>query len=278
MIIFPSLATLPTTVMADVSNIAREPRAARPADTAVCAYGVGHDVWMWSDESEGGYFDLASLTKPLFTVLTVLSLLSARGALDEPVGKILLWLPQESTTPSARQLLTQASGLPAELPTDRAASDVRSWVSAALAEAERDVVASSDVGYWLLGETAATVTGDCLPALFAGAPTATDDAFVFWQAPADTTPGGHHSLAWILAGDALHVVAHDWPPTRLCHTGFTGVSVALDPVSQWVGGLPQQRAPGRGDVGPILRAQRLHHAAAAAHLRATTTNLVPITS
>lgn len=333
-------------VVADLRNIGHRLQATSPADTVACAYGVGHDVRVWYDESEGRYFDLASLTKPLFTAPTVLCLLSARGALDEPVGKTLSWLPQVPATPTARQLLTHAAGLPAELPartSQGAASQVRALVAEAVRAAGRDLVTYSDVGYWLLGELASAAAGDSLSALFARALAAADDSFVFGQAPADrtvpagpaagdsrlvhdpaarrlgpsghagafgtlagvvhavvswldhdwlpedlaegaltcqthATPGGHRSLAWTLAGDPFHAVAHDWPPTTLCHTGFTGVSVALDPVSRWWAVYLSNALPVAGDAGPILKARRLYHASAATHLRATTNDPVLTTS
>jgi len=89
------------------------------------------------------------------------------------------------------------------------------------------------------------------------------------------TPGGHRSLAWTLAGDPFHAVAHDWPPTTLCHTGFTGVSVALDPVSRWWAVYLSNAIPVAADAGPILEARRHFHAAAASHLRATTADPTP---
>lgn len=330
-------------VMAYLRNISHDLQAASPADTVSCAFGVGHDVRAWYDESEGRYFDLASLTKPLFTAPTVLRLHSARGALDKPVGEILPWLPEAPATPTVRQLLTHASGLPAELPAEDDVSQVRAWVVDAVRRAGHDLVTYSDVNYWLLGELASAATGEPLATLFARAPTVADDAFVFGQAPAEWsvpagpevggsrlvhdgaarrlgtsghagafgtlagvvhavmawldrdwmpealdgdaltcqthgTPGGHRSLAWTLAGDPFHAVAHDWPPTTLCHTGFTGVSVALDPVSRWWAVYLSNAVPVARDAGPVLRARRLYHAAAAAHLRATTNSPVPTTS
>jgi hypothetical protein len=71
-----------------------------------------------------------------------------------------------------------------------------------------------------------------------------------------STPGGHRSLAWTLAGDPQHAVAHDGPPTTLCHTGFTVVSVALDPVSPWWAVYLSSAIPVARDAGPILRARR----------------------
>jgi CubicO group peptidase (beta-lactamase class C family) len=87
------------------------------------------------------------------------------------------------------------------------------------------------------------------------------------------TPGGHRSLAWTLAGDPVHVVAHDWPPTTLSHTGFTGVSVALDPVSRWWAVYLSNAIPVDRDADPILVARRHFHAAAAAHLRASSRDM-----
>lgn len=337
MIAFPPPEALPAPVLADLEAIGRRLKAASPADTVACAYGVGRDVRAWYDDSEGRCFDLASLTKPLFTAPTVLGLLAAHGALDEPVAEILAWLPRVPGTPTARALLTHASGLPAELPADGDAAQVRTWV----AQQVRDLAAPSprvlysDVNYWLLGELARACTGEPLPALFARSPTAASGTFSFAQAPADrsvpagpvagsarlphdpaarrlgpsghagafgtlagvvdavvswldgawmpdhlaadaltcqthATPGGHRSLAWTLAGDPFHVVAHDWPPTTLSHTGFTGVSAALDPVSRWWAVYLSNAIPVARDADPILVARRHFHAAAASDLRATT--------
>jgi CubicO group peptidase (beta-lactamase class C family) len=336
-IAFPPPEALPAAVLADLEAIGQRLKAASPADAVACAYGVGHEVRAWYDESDGRYFDLASLTKPLFTAPTVLGLLAAHGALDEPAATTLSWLPQVPGTPTPRALLTHATGLPWELPAEGDASAVRGWV----AEHVREIVVAdvrvlySDVNYWLLGELACALTGEPLPALFARSPTAASGAFLFAQAPADrcvaagpvdgstqlphdpaarrlgpsghagafgtlagvvdatlswldgvwlpeqlatealtcqthATPGGHRSLAWTLAGDPFHVVAHDWPPTTLSHTGFTGVSVALDPVSRWWAVYLSNAIPADRDADPILVARRHFHAVAASHLRAST--------
>lgn len=337
MIAFPPQATLPAGALAECEAIARRLEAASPADTVACAYGVGHDVRLWYDESEGRYFDLASLTKPLFLAPTVLGLLTAPGDLDEPVAKALSWLPRAPGAPTVGALLTHTSGLPAELPADGDAAGVRTWVAEHIHDvaAPGERVVYSDVNYWLLGELACALTGEPLHALFARSPTAASGAFSFGQAPADrsvpagplaggvrlphdpaarrlglsghagafgtlagvvdavlhwldggwlpeslaaaavtcqthATPGGHRSLAWTLAGDPFHVVAHDWPPTTLSHTGFTGVSVALDPVSRWWAVYLSNAIPVAGDADPILAARRYFHAAAASHLSATT--------
>lgn len=328
------LVSAPEAVMAELRGIGDRLRAASPADTVACAYGIGRDVLVWYDESDGQYFDLASLTKPLFTAPTVLKLLADHGALDEPVERVLSWLPGGSTAPTARDLLTHASGLPAELPADGDESQVRVWVAEAVREAKSGTVTYSDVNYWLLGQIVSAMTRTPLAELFAEMSAASDGSFVFGHAPADRSvhagpvvdgrrlvhdgaarrlglcghagafgtlrgvvqavmswlerdwlseplsgatvtcqthamPGGHRSLAWTLAGDPFHAVAHDWPPTTLCHTGFTGVSVALDPASQWWAVYLSNAIPIARDAGPILQARRLYHAHAAAHLNAT---------
>jgi CubicO group peptidase (beta-lactamase class C family) len=337
MIAFPPPETLPAAVLEDLKAIAHRLQATSPADAVACAFGVGHDVQVWYDESDGRFFDLASLTKPLFTTPTVLGLLTTRGALDESAAKTLAWLPQVPGTPTARALLTHATGLPWELPAEGDASEVRSWAAEHVrGVAVADVrVLYSDANYWLLGELACALTGEPLPALFARSPTATSGGFSFARAPADrcvsagpvdgstqlphdpaarrlgpsghagafgtlagvvdavlswldgawlpeqlatealtcqthATPGGHRSLAWTLAGDPFHVVAHDWPPTTLSHTGFTGVSVALDPVSRWWAVYLSNAIPVARDADPILVARRHFHAAAASHLRSAT--------
>jgi len=337
MIAFPPTETLPGAALAELDAIAARLKAASPADTVACAYGAGPDVLAWRDESDGRWFDLASLTKPLFMAPTALGLLAAPGALDEPISTTLAWLPQAPGTPTPRALLTHATGLPWELPAAGDAAAVRGWVAEhvrAVDPAEVRVL-YSDVNYWLLGELACALAGEPLHALFARAPTAASGAFRFGEAPADrsvaagplagdvrlthdpaarrlgpsghagafgtlagvvdavlswldgewlpaslaaaalacqthATPGGHRSLAWTLAGDPFHVVAHDWPTTTLSHTGFTGVSVALDPVSRWWAVYLSNAIPVERDADPILVARRRFHAAAAAHLRATT--------
>ncbi|WP_233506813.1 serine hydrolase domain-containing protein [Jiangella anatolica] len=292
------------------------------------AYGVGAEVCARSDDSAGGYFDLASLTKPLFTAQAVLTHL----ALDEPVA--LDWLPPAPGCVTVWSLLTHAARLPAELPAAGGRSDVHAWLAARVAEAadRPDWVTYSDPSYWLLGELVAARTGRPLHALFAATPAAERGGFRFGAAPAEpavpagpvdggrqlphdpaarrlgpsghagafgtldgviaavaswldprwlpaplaepaltclthATPGGHRSLAWTLAGDPFHVVAHDWPPTTLCHTGFTGVSVALDPVSGWWAVHLSNLVPIDRDATPALVARRHFYARAASGLR-----------
>jgi len=42
---------------------------------------------------------------------------------------------------------------------------------------------------------------------------------------------GRHGLGWVCPGDRYDILGDAWPPTAVSHTGFTGTSLALDPVS-----------------------------------------------
>jgi CubicO group peptidase (beta-lactamase class C family) len=56
-----------------------------------------------------------------------------------------------------------------------------------------------------------------------------------WQAEAcrDQTAGlnGSRGLGWALRGDPADFLDETWPPTSVSHTGFTGTSIAMDPMS-----------------------------------------------
>ena len=326
-----SSAAAPSGILDELHAIGAQLKNSSPADTVACAYGIGSDVLAWYDESDGRYFDLASLTKPLFTAPTVLGLVAESADLDRPSSEVLDWLPPGA--PSLRRLLTHAAGLPDEFPADVAAADVLTWLANRVGEipADHDRVSYSDPSYWMLGRWAAARSGTALHSLFENAPTARAGEFLFGGAPADrtvttggvdgavqlthdpsarrfgesghagafgtlagvidavevwldpswltpdlatdavscqthATPGGHRSLAWTLAGDPYHVVAHDWPPTTVSHSGFTGVSVALDPVSRWWAVYLSNAIPVEHDALPILRARRRFHAVAATDL------------
>jgi serine-type D-Ala-D-Ala carboxypeptidase len=43
--------------------------------------------------------------------------------------------------------------------------------------------------------------------------------------------GGRRGLGWVLRGDAHDSLGTRWPPSSATHTGFTGTSLAFDPVS-----------------------------------------------
>jgi CubicO group peptidase (beta-lactamase class C family) len=244
----------------------------------------------------------------------VLRLLVDRDALDEPVAKTLAWLPPLPRSPTVRQLLTHTAGLPADLPAAGDASEVRFWLTECIHDvpAPLDVVTYSDPSYWLLGDLGSTLAGEPLQALFAKAPTAASGAFLFGKTPADRSapagpvegnaqlphdpaarrlgPSGHAGAFGTLAGVVQAVVTwldRAWLPepfaaeavtcqtTTLCHTGFTGVSTALDPVSRWWAVYLSNALPIDKDAAPVLRARRLFHAIAASHLRAAAADTIP---
>ena len=43
--------------------------------------------------------------------------------------------------------------------------------------------------------------------------------------------GGRRGYGWACSGDPFDILGGRWPPTAVSHTGFTGTSLALDPVS-----------------------------------------------
>ena len=81
---------------------------------------------------------------------------------------------------------------------------------------------------------------------------------------------GARGLGWTLPGDVWDHMSPQWPATGAGHTGFTGTSLALDPVSGiWVVLLTNAVHYGRGARAKELR--RVVHAAVAAraeHVRA----------
>ena len=47
--------------------------------------------------------------------------------------------------------------------------------------------------------------------------------------------GGCRGLGWVCAGDRFDILGGHWPGSAVCHTGFTGTSLALDsPSGAWV--------------------------------------------
>lgn len=85
------------------------------------------------------------------------------------------------------------------------------------------------------------------------------------EALRDQTPGldGARGLGWTLRGDRWDHMSDSWPGTGAGHTGFTGTSVAFDPVSGlWAVLLTNAVHLGRGARAKELR--RTVHAAVAA--------------
>jgi CubicO group peptidase (beta-lactamase class C family) len=59
--------------------------------------------------------------------------------------------------------------------------------------------------------------------------------------------GGRRGLGWVLRGDPADPLSSRWPATAVSHTGFTGTSLAFDPVSTaWVILLTNDVHHGRG--------------------------------
>lgn len=344
MIAFPAHDAMPAEVMARIGAAGDELKRWSPADTVAYAFGIGNTICAASDESNGGLFDLASLTKPLFTAPALLTLMADHNVLGADVSTVLDW-PSSSSQKSIRQLMTHTAGLPAELPLGLNRDEVEAWLSKhletdATGEARSgDWVTYSDPSYWLLGLVVSKLSGESLRARFVRLGDAYGGGFEFDRAPVQTsvpagpaedgvrlvhdpaarrlgqsghagafgtlggvvgavagwldhlwlperlveacftcqthgTPGGHRSLAWTLSGDPFHVVAHDWPATTVSHTGFTGVSVALDPVSGWWAVYLSNAIPVERDATPVLKARRLFYAAAASHLRSVSSTLI----
>lgn len=108
---------------------------------------------------ESHWFDLASVTKPLFTARTILQAVEAgKFDLDDPISSFLPELAWMQDTPlkdrSVRQLLTHTAGLPAWLPlyTWGDTDTIRArFMQEPFAMQEPGNVVYSDLGYILLG-------------------------------------------------------------------------------------------------------------------------------
>ncbi|MEU6279448.1 serine hydrolase domain-containing protein [Streptomyces sp. NPDC047028] len=94
-------------------------------------------------------------------------------------------------------------------------------------------------------------------------------------------PSFRRGLGWVLSGDSTwDHVGPSWPATTISHTGFTGVSLAADPVSGWWAAV-LSNAVHAGRERPRLRRARLDIHSAVARLlsadshRPTTLPAVP---
>ena len=80
----------------------------------------------------------------------------------------------------------------------------------------------------------------------------------------DETAGldGHRALGWAARGDRFDVLSDGWGPAAVSHTGFTGTSLALDPVSgRWAVLLTNYVHFGRDALDDARAARRSFHAA-----------------
>ncbi|MDQ2957315.1 MAG: beta-lactamase family protein, partial [Actinomycetota bacterium] len=78
----------------------------------------------------------------------------------------------------------------------------------------------------------------------------------------DHTPelDGHRGFGWTCRGDGYDILSDGWGPAAVSHTGFTGTSMALDPVTgRWAVVLTNAVHFGRGRPG-VLAARRAFHA------------------
>ncbi len=78
--------------------------------------------------------------------------------------------------------------------------------------------------------------------------------------------GGCRGLGWVCAGDRFDILGGHWPASAVCHTGFTGTSLALDsPSGAWVILLTNAVHFGRDNTA-IKALRRDVHGAVAADL------------
>lgn len=117
------------------------------------------------------YYDLASLTKPLATVLSIVSLAGAgKLALDDRLDQYLPGtLPPDKRVITIRQLLNHSSGLPAHrpyfetlqnlTPPDRPGELRRLVLAEKLKAPPTTIVTYSDLGYLLLGMIVEELSG-----------------------------------------------------------------------------------------------------------------------
>jgi CubicO group peptidase (beta-lactamase class C family) len=79
--------------------------------------------------------------------------------------------------------------------------------------------------------------------------------------------GGRRGLGWGLRGDTYDNMGDGWPASGAGHTGFTGTSLSVDPVSGlWVVLLTNAVHYGRGPEHSVVGLRRQVHAAVAADL------------
>jgi len=289
-------------------------------------------------------FDLASLTKVVGTLPVVLHL-ACHGAigLDDPVDRYLpAFAGPGKDQVTVRHLLLHTSGLPSQRRYYEYLGDRPAILAAAMAEPlvarPGTAFAYSDVGFIVLGELAAAVSGcglDVLvqdvvcaplgltatrylpPACWAGRIAATEisggaakvgvvhdenaeklggvagHAGLFGTAgdlaryaatwAASGTPrgglcaealrcqteglGGRRGLGWGLRSDPYDNMGDGWPASGAGHTGFTGTSLSLDPVSGlWAVLLTNAVHYGRGPGHSVIGLRKQVHAAVAADL------------
>jgi CubicO group peptidase (beta-lactamase class C family) len=88
--------------------------------------------------------------------------------------------------------------------------------------------------------------------------------------PGPGGPGGHRGLGWTCRGDVHDILSPGWGPAAVSHTGFTGTSMAIDPITRrWAVLLSNAVHYGRGR-SDVFAARRRFHAALAGNRGADT--------
>jgi CubicO group peptidase (beta-lactamase class C family) len=134
----------------------------------MACWGLAQQVPQREPVEPGSVFDLASLTKVLFTVPEVLRLVQDGLAdLDEPVSRTLPelgWMQGGALgTRTLRQLLTHTAGLPAHAPIYTWGADARTLKQRVLQEPwPLGENVYSDIGYMLLGLVVERLRGESL--------------------------------------------------------------------------------------------------------------------
>ncbi|MBU0729858.1 MAG: beta-lactamase family protein [Proteobacteria bacterium] len=119
--------------------------------------------------SPGTIYDLASLTKPLVTTLSLLSLLSEQKiSLDQGLGSCFDGVKKEKKEITIRHLLNHSSGLPDHRPYFKELVKIKEqerkrvlvqWILAEKAEPPGKMSIYSDLGFFILGEVIEKITG-----------------------------------------------------------------------------------------------------------------------
>lgn len=188
-------------------------------------------------------FDLASLTKVLATVPSVL-LLVQRGdlGLDTPVRE---YLPDVDPRVLVRHLLTHSSGLPASRELRRRARTPLELVAAAAAEPLEQppdtAVLYSDVGFVLLGGLVGAVSGRALPEYAAEEVFAPLGMAATFAPPAEWLP--RIAATEIVDGRPVHGSVHDENAAaaggRAGHAGLFGTLADVRrAIPMWLSGGP----------------------------------------
>jgi CubicO group peptidase (beta-lactamase class C family) len=128
---------------------------------------------------------------------------------------------------------------------------------------------------WAGGKGAPRAASGATPPPVAGLPGGVSDqpAAPFWELRGEALRcqtdglGGRRGLGWGLREDRWDNMGDGWPPTGAGHTGFTGTSLSVDPVTGlWAVLLTNAVHFGRGPEHSVVGLRKQVHAAVAAAL------------